>query len=88
MLNYIHNEVLIAPQSYSVQQVLKILKFFWYIAWVSKKNEEIKIMKKTMKDELKSYSSVLQDVCSADLAPKSIVSVVQKVNAQENAAKT
>ena len=44
-------------------------------------------MKKTVKDELKSYLCVLQNVCSADLAPKNIVTAVQKVNAQENHSK-
>ena len=54
---------------------------------ISKKNEEIDSVKKTVNDELKSYSSVLQNTCSTALAPKNIVSAVKKVNAEEDRSK-
>ena len=44
-------------------------------------------MKKTVTNELKSYSSVLQNTCSTALAPKNIVSAVKKVHAEEDRSK-
>ena len=51
---------------------------------IGKKNEEINSVKKTVTDELKSYSSVLQNTCTAALAPKNIVSAVKTVNAEDD----
>ena len=54
---------------------------------IGKKNEEINSVKKTVSDELKSYSSVLQNTCTAALAPKNIVSAVKTVNAEDDRSK-
>ena len=47
---------------------------------IEKKEEEIKVVKDTVVSELKSYSSVVQESCSAALAPQKIVSAVKQVN--------
>ena len=47
---------------------------------IEKKDEEIKVVKDTVVSELKSYSSVVQENCSAALAPKKIVSAVKQVS--------
>lgn len=54
---------------------------------IGKKNEEINSVKKTVSDELKSYSSALQNTCTAALAPKNIVSAVKTVNAEDDRSK-
>ncbi|KAL5270269.1 hypothetical protein ACHWQZ_G001121 [Mnemiopsis leidyi] len=47
---------------------------------IEKKDKEIQVVKDTVVSELKSYSSVVQESCSAALAPQKIVSVVKQVN--------
>ena len=47
---------------------------------IEKKDEEIKVVKDTVVSELKSYSSVVQESCSAALAPQKIVSAVKQVS--------
>ena len=47
---------------------------------IEKKEEEIKVVKDTVVSELKSYSLVVQESCSAALAPQKIVSAVKQVN--------
>lgn len=47
---------------------------------IENKDEEIKVVKETVVSELKSYSSVVQESCSAALAPQKIVSAVKQVN--------
>ena len=51
---------------------------------IEKKNEEIDGVKKTVTEELKSYSSVLQNTCTAALAPRNIVSAVKTVKAEDD----
>ena len=46
---------------------------------IEKKNEELKVVKETVSSELKTYSSVLRESCSAALEPQKIVSAVRKV---------
>ena len=53
----------------------------------SKKNEEINCVKKTVTEELKSYSSVLQNTCTVALSPKNIVSAVKEVKAEDDRSK-
>ncbi len=47
---------------------------------IVKKDDEMKVVKDTVVSELKSYSSVVQESCSAALAPQKIVSAVKQVN--------
>ncbi|KAL5252941.1 hypothetical protein ACHWQZ_G015637 [Mnemiopsis leidyi] len=47
---------------------------------IEKKDKEIQVVKDTVVSELKSYSSVVQESCSAALAPQKIVSAVKQVN--------
>ena len=47
---------------------------------IKKKDNELCGVQKTVQDELKSYSSVLQKGCTEALAPDKIATVVQKVN--------
>ena len=47
---------------------------------IEKKDDEIKVVKDTVVSELKSYSSVVKESCSAALAPQKIVSAVKQVN--------
>ena len=51
---------------------------------IDKKNEELGSVKDTVETELKSYSSVLKESCSAALTPQKIASAVKQVNAQED----
>ena len=51
------------------------------------KNEELGSVKDTVETELKSYSSVLKESCSAALTPQKIASAVKQVNAQEDRSK-
>ena len=54
---------------------------------IDKKNEELGSVKDTVETELKSYSSVLKESCSAALTPQKIASAVKQVNAQEDRSK-
>ena len=54
---------------------------------IGKKNEELCSVKDTVETELKSYSSVLKESCSAALTPQKIASAVKQVNAQEDRSK-
>ena len=51
------------------------------------KKEELNVVKETVSCELKSYSSVLKDSCSAALAPQKIASAVRKVTEGEDRSK-
>ena len=55
---------------------------------IEKKDEELNVVKDTVSTELKSYSSVLRDSCSAALEPRKIASAVRKVAGGRTAAKT
>ena len=55
--------------------------------FIEKKEEELNVVKETVSCELKSYSSVLKDSCSAALAPQKIASAVRKVTEGEDRSK-
>ena len=58
---------------------------------IIEKEEELQTIKKTVQKtvacKLKSYSSVVQESCTAALAPRKIASVVRKVSEQEDRSK-
>ena len=54
---------------------------------IKKKDEELNVVKNTVSSELKSYSSVLRESCSAALEPRKIVSAVRKVAEREDRSK-
>ena len=54
---------------------------------IEKKDEELSVVKDTVSTELKSYSSVLRDSCSAALEPRKIASAVRKVAEGEDRSK-
>ena len=54
---------------------------------IEKKDEELNVVKDTVSTELKSYSSVLRDSCSAALEPRKIASAVRKVAEGEDRSK-
>ena len=53
---------------------------------IKKKDEELNVVN-TVSSELKSYSSVLRESCSAALEPRKIVSAVRKVAEREDRSK-
>ena len=54
---------------------------------IEKKDEELIVVKDTVSTELKSYSSVLRESCSAALEPQKIASAVRKVAEEEDRSK-
>ena len=54
---------------------------------IEKKDEELMVVKDTVSSELKSYSSVLRESCSAALEPRKIASAVRKVAEGEDRSK-
>ena len=54
---------------------------------IEKKDEELNVVKNTVSTELKSYSSVLRESCSAALEPQKIASAVRKVAEGEDRSK-
>ena len=54
---------------------------------IEKKDEELIVVKDTVSTELKSYSSVLRESCSAALEPQKIASAVRKVAEGEDRSK-
>ena len=54
---------------------------------IEKKDAELNVVKDTVSSELKSYSSVLRESCSAALEPQKIASAVRKVAEGEDRSK-
>ena len=54
---------------------------------VSKKNEELGLVSKTVEAELKTYSSALQQSCSSALSPRNIAAAVKTVSKEEDRSK-
>ena len=54
---------------------------------ISQKNEELGLVSKTVETKLKSYSSVLQQSCSAALSPKKIAAAVQSATKEDDRSK-
>jgi len=51
---------------------------------ISKKDEELGQVSKTVESELKSYSSVLQQSCTAAFSPKNIATAIKKITNEED----
>ena len=54
---------------------------------ISKKDEELGLVSKTVEDGLKSYSSVLQQSCTTALSPNNIATAVKKIAKEDDRSK-